>query len=98
MISVFSASSAKYLVYNNSSNLINFRIKMKSTIEDCHHKMMDTTCATQLWTTATNRQMTDVEISVGSKKFEAHRLMLAAPSPVFEAQLNKIQKYYEIWE
>ncbi len=50
--------------------------------------MVDTTWATQLWS---DKQWTDVEILIGDKKLEAHRVVLSARSPVFKSLLSKIE-------
>jgi hypothetical protein len=69
----------------------NFDIKTVCTIGNYYYEMMDNAWLKDLWTAATKKTFTDVEIFVGTVKvMEAHRVILCARSPVLNADLNKI--------
>lgn len=69
---------------------VNFCVKMTGSIPNYRYELMDTIWSKQLWSAAENCELTDVEMWVGSKKLEAHRVILSARSPVFNALLNRI--------
>ena len=72
---------------NYKGDSIIFRVKIVNTIENNHFHMVDTNWGVDLlW----EDQWTDVDILVGSKKLEAHRVVLSARSPVFKILLSKI--------
>jgi hypothetical protein len=68
-----------------------FDVKIVSTIGNYYYELMDHSWMTDFWSAATNQQLTDVEIFVGTVKLmEAHRVILSARSPVLNASLSKI--------
>lgn len=75
--------------FRNKCSVI-FSMQMASTIENYHYELMDTSWTTQLWQSALDHNWTDVEIFVGAVKLEAHRVVLAARSPVLSALLGEI--------
>ena len=83
-VSIFTAKMSTNISPTTSS-LIKFRVKIVSTIY-CFD-MADTTWTTEL---LSEKQFTDVDILVGEKKFEAHRVVLSARSSVFKTLLSKI--------
>jgi speckle-type POZ protein len=63
--------------------LVNLHLQM-------HYEMMDNSWMDQFWTAATEQKLTDVDINVGTDKLmEAHRVILAARSPVLKEAFNK---------
>jgi hypothetical protein len=73
--------------------LVNFDVKLFSTIGNYYYEMMDDGWLTDFWVAATNEKLTDVEIFVGTVKvMEAHRIILSARSPVLNESLRKISK------
>jgi hypothetical protein len=82
-LSGFSKENLQFRVY--------FYIKTISTIGNYYYEMMDDEWTTDLWMTATNQKLTDVEVIVGTVKvMEAHRVILCARSPVLNESLSKI--------
>jgi hypothetical protein len=76
--------------------IVNFEIKTVSTIGNYNYEMMDDKWTTDLWLAATDQNLTDVEIFIGTVKvMEAHRVILCARSPVLNSSLNKISKTAE---
>jgi hypothetical protein len=71
--------------------IVNFEIKTVSTIGNYNYEMMDDKWLTDLWLAATDQNLTDVEIFIGTVKvMEAHRVILCARSPVLNSSLNNI--------
>ncbi|EFX82551.1 hypothetical protein DAPPUDRAFT_316294 [Daphnia pulex] len=67
---------------------ITFDIKTISTIGNYYYELMDENWCKDLWAAAKNKNLTDVEIFVGtSKLMEAHRVILSARSPVLNSSL-----------
>ena len=71
---------------------INFSVKLVSTVPTFSYRPCDSRFASKLWSAANvAKTMTDIEIIVGldqPKSFHAHRFILSARSPVFDAMLN----------
>jgi len=65
--------------------VITFKAKLRSTIPSFVNQMIDSTWSEDLWASAVNRRMTDVEFLVGEEVFGAHRSLISARSPVFAA-------------
>ena len=84
----FGFSAPLETLYSNHRYSISFCLKIASAVDNYHYEMMDATWATQLWSAAINRQLTDVEILVGSNKLEAHRVVLSSRSAILEALLS----------
>ena len=66
----------------------NFRVQISSFIDNFCYEMVDTTWARQLWSAATDRQLTDVVIWIGREKLEAHQVILSARSPILDAHIK----------
>jgi hypothetical protein len=82
-------SPLNFYVY--PSLMVDFDIKMTSTIGNYYYEIMDDGWLKDIWLAATNQMLTDVEIFVGTVKvMEAHRVILCARSPVLNASLNNI--------
>ena len=65
----------------STGELFVFRIKIISTIQNNGFHVVDATYSTgDLWC---ELDFTDVDLLVGQEKFEAHRVVLSARSPVF---------------
>jgi hypothetical protein len=68
-------------------------LKIMETVTDYSHQLADTLLAEQLWISAKNGSLTDVEFQVGQsskmKTFTAHRSILSARSPVFAGLFEK---------
>lgn len=62
---------------------VKFQIKLSSTIEHIGHKLVDSTWKEQLWGSPASKQLADVDLFVGAKKFPAHRFLLSLQSSVF---------------
>jgi speckle-type POZ protein len=73
----------------NRQYQIRFCVKIASIVENFRNKMVDKNWMTQLWSAQTDRQLTDVEIRIGSKKLEAHRVILSARSPVMDKLIRE---------
>ncbi len=71
---------------------ITFYIKLTSTIPSFTHKLVDSTWKFQLWASAVNKQLTDVEFQVEGESFAAHRSLLSARSSVFTAMFDSGMK------
>ena len=85
---MFSAPSM-HSIHLKGPNQVNFDVKIVSTIGNYYYEMMDNTWMDQFWTAATEQKLTDVDIVVGTDKLmEAHRVILAARSPVLNASLG----------
>ena len=72
-----------------------FYDKMLSTVPNFTNKLVDSIFSEQLWASAVNRMMTDVEFLVGEEAFGAHRSLLSARSPVFAAMFASGMKEAE---
>ena len=72
----------------STGELFVFRIKIISTIQNNGFHVVDATYSTgDLWC---ELDFTDVDLLVGQEKFEAHRVVLSARSPIFETLLSNI--------
>ena len=60
---------------------IGFVIRCLSTVESFAHQSRDSLFSQQLWSSAINRDRTDVEFKVGGKIFPAHRAIVMARCP-----------------
>jgi hypothetical protein len=88
---LYLTAKSPLIIYVHPSLMVDFDIKMTSTIGNYYYEMMDDGWLKDLWLAATNQMLTDVEIFVGTVKvMEAHRVILSARSPVLNADLNKI--------
>ena len=72
-------------VQHNSNSSTKFRVKIVNTT--LNYCFFDATWFTDLWS---EKQLTDVDILVGENKFQAHRVVLSARSPVLKILLSKI--------
>ena len=81
-----------------SKTLLNFKIVLKELHENYPFCLVDRLHGEQLWSAATNRQLTDVEFVVGGRSFHAHRAIVAARSPHFAKMFGTDEKLakYEI--
>jgi len=75
--------------------VITFNVKLRSSVLNYINKIMDSNWSQDLWDTAVNRKMTDVEILVGEDAFGAHRSLLSTRSPVFAAMFASGMKEAE---
>jgi len=64
---------------------VTFCIKSTGMVANFDRKLMDSTCGAQLWAASIDQQQTDVEFLVEEEIFSAHRCLLSARSPVYEA-------------
>ena len=64
---------------------VTFCIKLMGMVANFDRKLMDSTFGAQLWAASNNKQQTDVELLVEEEAFSAHRRLLSASSPIFEA-------------
>jgi len=75
-----------------SSFLITFKVKLINTVPNLCNKLSDSIWSEELWASAVNRKMTDVEFLVDEETFGAHRSLLSARSPVFAAMFTSGMK------
>lgn len=61
---------------------ITYYVYINETIPNYRYELVDLLCMAQLWFAAKRKQFTDFEFLVGGKIFHAHRVVLAARSPV----------------
>ena len=75
---------------------ITIEVWNKHSLEDNHSKTKPqqtlNTSVTKLWT---NNSLTDVTLKVGNRKLTAHKVILAAMSPVFEAMFKEGTKEHQ---
>lgn len=88
----FTKQSNKSFDFKKSYEIV-FHVKVISTIGNYYYEFMDKSWMQDFWMAATNQQLTDVEIFVGSanKIMEAHRVILASRSPVLKELLSRIR-------
>ena len=67
---------------------IKFSFTLIDTVPDFQLQRLDNRMAMNLWSSAVNRQFTDIDLVVGNYTFPAHRAILAARSPVFAAMFQ----------
>jgi len=75
--------------------VITFNVKLRTRVANFINTPVDITWSHQLWTSAVNRKMTDVEFLVGEETFGAHRSLLCARNPVFAAMFASGMKEAE---
>lgn len=68
-------------------------LKVKDSMPDFRHQLVDSQLSNQLWVAAKRAQFTDIEFRIGQplkqKVFNAHRSVLAARSVIFAGQFEK---------
>jgi speckle-type POZ protein len=69
-----------------------FRICIEGSVPDYFYRLSDRLAKDQLWAAAKSQNGADVEIVVSGKTFPVHKAILAARSPVFEAEFTKEQQ------
>lgn len=67
---------------------INFHVKVVNTITTYDFKFVDTKWEQEIWNAAIERKFTDIEFFVEDQSFAAHRFILSARSPVFDAMFK----------
>ena len=65
-----------------------FWISVAETVDTYRYQLGDTLMATQLWQSANLKNFTDVEFHVDGHIFSAHKAIVAARSPVFQAMFK----------
>jgi len=75
--------------------LITFQVKLCSSDPNLINRPIDSTWSEQLWASAVNRKMTDVDFLVGEETFGAHRSLLSARSLFFAAMFKSGMKEAE---
>ncbi len=81
-------SQLDFVVAGNYS--FTFQVYMYSREPDIYHvQRLDGLLGQQLWSAAINLVGTDFQLTAEGKTFFVHKFMLAARSPVFEAQFEK---------
>jgi hypothetical protein len=69
-----------------------FRISITGNSESYGYRLCDRLAKSQLWAALENQQnLADVEVIVKDKTFFVHKAILAARSPMFSAEFEKIQ-------
>lgn len=68
---------------------ITYYIHVNETIPNYRYELVDLLCMAHLWFAARRRQFTDFEFLVQGKVFPAHRVVLAARSPVLANLLSQ---------
>ena len=76
---------------SNSARLI-FRVYLMPSLKEYALYRFDAWLGQDLWTAATNAQLTEVVFQVGDSTFPAHKFVLAARSPVFRAMFEADMK------
>ena len=71
---LFQRSATRPINTVKINSIYSIDVKVVTTIDNYYCEMMDTNWMTDFWTAATNKNLTDVEILVGTVKvMEAHR-------------------------
>lgn len=65
-----------------------FDIMIKETVSNYSYQLYDNLRSSNYWTIFEDAVLTDIEFQVDDQTFRAHRAIVAARSPVFEAMLN----------
>lgn len=94
-VQLFTSILTSYACGNKLS--YKFQVYITGVVEQYQLRQKDSLINEQLWLSAQNEIGTDFEITVGKKIFPVHRFILAARSPVFEAQLFNNEKKEEIY-
>ena len=87
-VQVFSLEIKDYVsIYENG---VTFHIYLTGCLPEYRYQLRDSLLRENLWSAAQNQNMTDVMFLVnGVDKFYAHKMILAARSPVFASQFER---------
>ncbi len=83
-----SVFTSPFLFPKNCLKNLTFYVYIDSIVGDYHLQKVDSLLAEQLWSSAVNREGTDLELKVQNTSFPVHKCILASRSPVFAAELN----------
>lgn len=83
-----SVFTSPFLFPKNCLKNFTFYVYIDSIVRDYHVEKVDSLLAEQLWSSAVNREGTDLELMVQNTSFPVHKCILASRSPVFAADLN----------
>jgi hypothetical protein len=73
---------------NLESKNIRLWVYLNEIVQEYLYRPMDERCQREIWSAVQDKIYTDVEIVVGDKTFNAHRVILATRSPVFAAMFT----------
>ena len=76
------------LIYITMRCLITFFVEIGEEETTYEHNIGDVLLPQQMWLAVQSRSFTDVTFRVGNQEFVAHRFVLSARSPVFEAMFR----------
>ena len=85
----FQFFSSKVDVASGGNFTFVFQIHLEGIVDDYTFKSCDRLAKEQLWSSVNSKLHTDAEFIVQDKRFSAHKAILAARSPVFQAEFSR---------
>ena len=77
----FQVFTAIISIPSDSNKALRFTVHCASSVKDFRYRLRDSSFARELWSSAGNKDGTDVDFKVGDEIFPAHRALLTACCP-----------------